>query len=120
VTTFEDPDRGVIQIVPSHNEHGHVSTIPGARNSKVKTAKKAKIARPANAFILYRQHHHPLVKSQHPDIHNNQICTYHVPDGDLLLTCLSNNTWGPVEGGKPEHESSIHQYGQATKGQASS
>ncbi|KAM0804964.1 mating-type protein MAT1-2, partial [Usnea florida] len=32
-----------------------------------------KIARPPNAFILYRQHHHPLIKASHPELHNNQI-----------------------------------------------
>ncbi|KAL8681504.1 MAG: hypothetical protein Q9224_004636 [Gallowayella concinna] len=42
--------------------------------TKVKAnSKKDKIARPPNAFILYRQHHHPLVKSQNPELHNNQI-----------------------------------------------
>nr|CAI59780.2 mating-type protein MAT1-2-1 [Dufourea flammea] len=41
---------------------------------KAKTVpKKAKVARPPNAFILYRQHHHPIVKAQSPDLHNNQI-----------------------------------------------
>ncbi|KAL1998214.1 hypothetical protein VTN02DRAFT_6634 [Thermoascus thermophilus] len=36
-------------------------------------AKTAKIPRPPNAFILYRQHHHPRVKEAHPDFHNNEI-----------------------------------------------
>ncbi|KAL9587215.1 MAG: hypothetical protein Q9212_000374 [Teloschistes hypoglaucus] len=36
-------------------------------------SKKVKIARPPNAFILYRQHHHSEVVSQNPSIHNNQI-----------------------------------------------
>ncbi|TID16816.1 putative mating type 1-2-1 protein [Venturia nashicola] len=34
---------------------------------------KAKVPRPANAFILYRQHHHPLMKDQFPGIVNNDI-----------------------------------------------
>lgn len=33
-----------------------------------------KIKRPPNAFILYRQHHHPMVKAANPELHNNQIC----------------------------------------------
>lgn len=37
-------------------------------------AKAAKIPRPPNAFILYRQHHRPMVKEAHPDFHNNDIC----------------------------------------------
>ncbi len=76
MTTFEDPERGAIQIVPSHSEQGHDSTVPGARDPKVKIAKTAKIARPANAFILYRQHYHPVLKAQQPGIHNNTICMY--------------------------------------------
>ena len=35
---------------------------------------KNKIARPPNAFILYRQHHHPKVKAMMPEMHNNDIC----------------------------------------------
>lgn len=35
---------------------------------------KAKVPRPPNVFILYRQHHHPLIKAQFPGIVNNDIC----------------------------------------------
>ncbi|KAM5442513.1 hypothetical protein MferCBS31731_002391 [Microsporum ferrugineum] len=35
--------------------------------------KAPKIPRPPNAFILYRQHHHPVIKSAHPEYHNNDI-----------------------------------------------
>ena len=76
MTIFEDPDRGIIQIMPSRHEQGHDELILGARDPKVKTVKTPKVARPPNAFILYRQHHHPLLKSQHPDLHNNQICKF--------------------------------------------
>nr|AUZ20788.1 putative mating type 1-2-1 protein [Venturia effusa]AUZ20791.1 putative mating type 1-2-1 protein [Venturia effusa] len=34
---------------------------------------KAKVPRPANAFILYRQHQHPIIKAQFPGIVNNDI-----------------------------------------------
>ncbi len=36
--------------------------------------KLAKIPRPPNAFILYRQQYHPLVKAENPEFHNNDIC----------------------------------------------
>ncbi|KAG9247394.1 MAT1-2-1, partial [Calycina marina] len=36
-------------------------------------AGKAKIKRPPNAFILYRQHWHPIVVARNPNAHNNQI-----------------------------------------------
>ncbi|EAA60776.1 hypothetical protein AN4734.2 [Aspergillus nidulans FGSC A4] len=35
--------------------------------------KPAKIPRPPNAFILYRQHHYPKVKEARPDLSNNEI-----------------------------------------------
>ena len=74
MTIFEDHDRAIIQTMPSHHDNGQAEITPGARNPKVKSAKKVKVARPPNAFILYRQHHHPLLKNQNPDLHNNQIC----------------------------------------------
>jgi hypothetical protein len=37
-------------------------------------ARKADVPRPPNAFILYRQERHPVVKSEHPEYHNNDIC----------------------------------------------
>jgi hypothetical protein len=36
--------------------------------------KLAKIPRPPNAFILYRQEHHPVIKAANPEFHNNDIC----------------------------------------------
>ena len=64
-------------IAPENNACGHTEVIPQVEKGKSKPAKAtkpAKIARPPNAFILYRQHHHPLVKAGNPRLHNNQIC----------------------------------------------
>ncbi|OJJ43406.1 hypothetical protein ASPZODRAFT_146122 [Penicilliopsis zonata CBS 506.65] len=36
-------------------------------------SKNAKIPRPPNAFILYRQEHHPKIREAHPEFHNNDI-----------------------------------------------
>lgn len=35
--------------------------------------KKSKVPRPPNAFILYRQTHHPILKAEQPLLSNNQI-----------------------------------------------
>ncbi|CAG8459783.1 6467_t:CDS:2 [Paraglomus brasilianum] len=35
--------------------------------------KKPYIPRPPNSFILYRQHHHPLILNQNPGINNSEI-----------------------------------------------
>ena len=40
------------------------------------TVKAAKVPRPPNAFILYRQHHHPKLKEAHPNLSNNEICEF--------------------------------------------
>ena len=36
--------------------------------------KGAKVSRPANAFILYRKHHHSDTVARNPGLHNNEIC----------------------------------------------
>lgn len=35
--------------------------------------KKSKVPRPPNAFILYRQKYHPILKTSQPDLRNNDI-----------------------------------------------
>jgi hypothetical protein len=42
-------------------------------------ARKVKVPRPPNAFILYRQERHPLLKLEHPEYHNNDICKFAWP-----------------------------------------
>lgn len=37
-------------------------------------AVEVKIPRPPNAYILYRKDKHNEVKSENPDLHNNEIC----------------------------------------------
>lgn len=44
--------------------------------SRPNSLKPTKIPRPPNAFILYRQHHHPKVKETYPDLSNNEICKF--------------------------------------------
>ena len=46
-----------------------------ARNptAKIAKARVAKIPRPPNAFILYRQHHHHRLRSETPELKNNDI-----------------------------------------------
>lgn len=55
-----------------------LASTKGAALNKPSTGSKgvnsqAKLPRPPNSFILYRQHHHPLIKSKEPWLHNNQI-----------------------------------------------
>ncbi|KAL1963807.1 hypothetical protein VTN77DRAFT_7873 [Rasamsonia byssochlamydoides] len=55
-------------------ENQKITVEPEKKGSGKKSAcKKAKIPRPPNAFILYRQHNHPIVKEAHPEFHNNDI-----------------------------------------------
>lgn len=41
--------------------------------AKIAKARVAKVPRPPNAFILYRQHHHHRIRRDDPDIKNNDI-----------------------------------------------
>lgn len=45
-----------------------------SREKLAVSSKTAKVPRPPNAFILYRQHHHPKIKEAYPDFQNNDIC----------------------------------------------
>ncbi|KAI4195689.1 MAG: hypothetical protein LQ350_007046 [Teloschistes chrysophthalmus] len=58
-----------IRIMPVDFPNGSTYGIGNSKGG----SQKVKIARPPNAFILYRQHHHSEVVSQNPSIHNNQI-----------------------------------------------
>ena len=46
----------------------------GKKSPKVIKKKEVKIRRPPNAFILYRKHHHYLIKESRPAMPNNDIC----------------------------------------------
>lgn len=52
---------------------GPVSSSP---SSPASVSGKAKIKRPPNAFILFRQAHHAQAVQLNPGLHNNQICKY--------------------------------------------
>ncbi|KAL8962449.1 MAG: hypothetical protein Q9193_001143 [Seirophora villosa] len=59
-----------ISITPVYSTDGRKVDMNGAARAKLK---KEKVARPPNAFILYRQHHHGKVVAEYPHLHNNQI-----------------------------------------------
>lgn len=70
---LHDSHRGIIRIMAARNLHGH-REISEQAHAGLKIARKEKTPRPPNAFILYRQRHHPLFKEACPHLHNNQIC----------------------------------------------
>ena len=92
MTAFEDHVHGTLKISPSSLHLGHDTIIPGVEEPQAKTAKKSKIARPPNAFILYRQSLHPLLKAENPELHNNQICK-----SIKLFRVTSHNSLAAVE-----------------------
>ncbi|KAI5290442.1 hypothetical protein KEM54_001531 [Ascosphaera aggregata] len=49
------------------------ATPTSSKAGKPLQTKRQRIPRPPNAFILYRQHYHPIVKAQNPSFHNNDI-----------------------------------------------
>ena len=75
VTTVDSVENDVIHIVPVKTIYEWAENA--MQNDELTDEildKKSKIRRPPNAFILYRQKHHPIVKGQNPALHNNQIC----------------------------------------------
>ncbi|PGH26680.1 hypothetical protein AJ80_01626 [Polytolypa hystricis UAMH7299] len=89
VVAFEDSVNRVYRIMPTPAlenafdaalanalpiaEEEQSSNYGSNSNKQITQGKAGKIPRPPNAFILYRQHHHPLVKVAHPEFHNNDI-----------------------------------------------
>ncbi|RMZ78557.1 hypothetical protein DV737_g3840, partial [Chaetothyriales sp. CBS 132003] len=61
---------------PDSTPSPHFSTsaeVVSAIGSLRSPGKKAKVPRPPNSFILYRQEYHPKLKAQNPGLHNNDI-----------------------------------------------
>nr|AKG96281.1 putative MAT1-2-1 mating type protein [Knightiella splachnirima] len=83
---IRDAEDGTIWIGPSNAPQGraammkaglilgtNITTPNSEKKVHTNSGKKAKVPRPPNAFILYRQQHHPLIRDQNPGMHNNQI-----------------------------------------------
>lgn len=67
--------------VAAHDKVSHVQAEATTSSTKVHEkplmqAKATKVPRPPNAFILYRQQHHPEVKAAYPEYCNNDICKF--------------------------------------------
>lgn len=77
--------RGSLHIIPRDNtwQNGVLKGSPPP------PADGKKLPRPPNAFILYRQHHHPIVKEAHPELHNNQICKKPHPRFTSHANCVA-------------------------------
>lgn len=89
-SVLHDPSANVIRILPPPTtalraalQEGYSKELPDlvhparkSDNGKSKLAKDrlSKIPRPPNKFILYRQHHHPMLKALNPTMKNNDIC----------------------------------------------
>lgn len=69
-----------IQMKPAFQPWGF-TVIPDPEETE-DSKKAAKVPRPPNAFILYRQYWHPFIKAAHPELHNTEICK-------ILSPCLT-------------------------------
>ena len=87
--------------------------------SKIAKDRSSKVPRPPNAFIIYRQHHHPIIKAQNPGVHNNQICEFFPrPTTVHLLICASCDHRQQMEERRRSCEG--HLQSQSERGQAQS
>ncbi|CAD0086787.1 unnamed protein product [Aureobasidium vineae] len=58
----------------SHNQSDETAmSSPDSHASPESPKKGIKVSRPANAFILYRKHHHSDIVARNPGLHNNEI-----------------------------------------------
>ncbi|CAJ0914132.1 1519_t:CDS:2, partial [Entrophospora sp. SA101] len=81
----EDDDNGSEILLPSNNNNdvdftdtvtsptGSISSSSNITFVTKQIRKKPYIPRPPNSFILYRQHHHPLILNKNPGINNSEI-----------------------------------------------
>ncbi|KAG9960330.1 hypothetical protein KCU61_g6724, partial [Aureobasidium melanogenum] len=56
-----------------HQSDATAMSSPGSPASSGSPKKGPKVSRPANAFILYRKHHHSDIVARNPGLHNNEI-----------------------------------------------
>ena len=66
--------RGVVKIEPAKLPKRYTRGLPRRKPSETKSKDPNKISRPPNSWILYRKHHHRLIKERDPTMHNNDIC----------------------------------------------
>ncbi|QIW99294.1 hypothetical protein AMS68_004812 [Peltaster fructicola] len=62
-----------ISAMPVFDSDAEVTATSTTNDSPAISTNKTKIARPQNAFILYRKDWHSVVVAENPHLHNNQI-----------------------------------------------
>ena len=92
VSTIAVPSLQIIHFTPFAGTPSSATSPSGASPASASMAaakpkSKAKIPRPPNAFILYRQAYHPIIKKDFPGIANNDICKFGLEH--LLSACYS-------------------------------
>ena len=66
--------RSVVKIEPAKLPKRYVRGLPRRKLSTTKAKDPDRILRPPNSWILYRKHHHRLIKARDPAKLNNDIC----------------------------------------------
>ncbi|KAK5420033.1 hypothetical protein LTR06_001503 [Exophiala xenobiotica] len=69
--SFTSASSSVHAALPAQS--GHTSSPRAPAKQLRLPGKKSKVPRPPNAFILYRQKYHPILKASQPNIRNNDI-----------------------------------------------
>lgn len=83
-----DASAGIIGLKPVSPMTSSISASQPSTNGAASTKKSvAKVARPKNAFMIYRLDHHASVSAAHPGMHNNDICELY---STVLLTTLTD------------------------------
>ncbi|KAL9039507.1 MAG: hypothetical protein Q9214_004847 [Letrouitia sp. 1 TL-2023] len=96
ISIINNPQSGSVCLVPAYDLDGHYVSYTDF--PKPMQVNKVKVARPPNAFIMYRTYYHPIIKAANPDIHNNSICKLTSP-----LTRCGLDTRSPGPSGDPRN-----------------
>ena len=112
---------GSVVSVASHdripNLEREINEVSGRTHGKAALpAKSIKVPRPPNAFILYRQHHHPRIKEAYPEFTNNEICRFYFSShlNFEQANDISNHPRKTMEGRVRRSQNAIPQYGGRT------
>lgn len=120
---------GSVMSIPSYMATLNRQELASTSKEKDRKAPRRrgalKVPRPPNAFILYRQYHHPKIRNANPDIHNNEICGFEDISPHMLHTANwnSKNAWKAMELRDPRSQSLLQNtcglYQEKTRGRIS-
>lgn len=85
-TLMQEHDVAVFHLINYGPEAGQKKHYVSRSDRMVRRVIMKKVPRPLNSFILYRKDRQEIVKEEHPDLTNNQICESKAADTSLCTS----------------------------------